>query len=214
MALFTKGELAKKEIVELKKLAKANAIDPAGLSKAELIELLLEIEDEPELEEDIEEELDDEDVELEDEELDEEEDEVAPPKKGAKKSSTPATAAKSKKDASAGDTLAAKQVATLLGTEAKTLRQFLRSDASTFEAVGSGGRYEFTEGDVAKIQKEFEAWRSAHAARGSKRGPNGKKAAVEAEELEEVEEIEELEELDDEIDEEELELEDEDEEEE
>lgn len=219
MGLYTKAVLAKKQLKELRELAGEHGIDIDGLDKAGIVNELLEVQEDDELDEELEDEVDleDEEEELEDEEdLDEEleEDEVeeAPAKKTTKK---PATKAATKKPAADGEeTLAAKQVATILGTEAKTLRQFLRSSASTFEAVGSGGRYEFTKGDVDNIKKEFDAWRSAHAARGSKRGPSagkGTKAAVNAEEIEEVEEIEELEEeLDLEIDEEELELEDED----
>lgn len=127
-------------------------------------------------------------------------DEVAP----KKKTRTP-KAAKAAADAEKSTTLAAKMVAFELGTEAKTLRQFFRSPASTVEAVGSGGRYEFEEADLPKIKKEFDAWRSAHAARGSKRSGRDTPPKHVAE-VEEVEDIEELEELDDEVDDEDLEL--------
>jgi hypothetical protein len=55
-----------------------------------------------------------------------------------------------------------KTVATLLGTQARVLRRWLRSDGSTFTAVGSGARYEFTERDVATIRTRFNAWQSAN----------------------------------------------------
>jgi hypothetical protein len=54
-----------------------------------------------------------------------------------------------------------KQVAELLGTDPRTLRQFLRSSASTFVAVGSGARYDFTERDVPTIKKKFSEWSGA-----------------------------------------------------
>lgn len=53
------------------------------------------------------------------------------------------------------------QVAQLLGTNARTLRVFLRSSHSTFQAVGSGARYDFTEREIPTLRKRFEAWQSA-----------------------------------------------------
>lgn len=209
MALYTKAELAKRTLAELKGLANQNDIElEKGWKKPDLIEALLEIE-EPELEEELEDELEDEEDDeldeevLEEEPLDEEDD--IEPEPAPKKS-------KAKKQAKDGDTLAAKQVATLLGTEAKTLRQFFRSPASTVEAVGSGGRYEFLESDIEQIKSEFDSWKAQHASRGAKRGQG--KSSKPAEEVEEVEEIEELDLEEDfgdeELDDEELELEDED----
>lgn len=52
----------------------------------------------------------------------------------------------------------AKQVATRIGTDAKTLRKFFRSPASPFEAVGQGGRYEFPEKMLPEIKVAFTAW--------------------------------------------------------
>jgi len=210
--LFTRQELTKKTVSDLKELAEENGIDIEELEdtkKPTLINALLEIEvdedeeelDEEEVEVEEEEELDDEE-EIEADEVDEVEEE-----KPAKKTKKPAV--------TEGTTLAAKQVATILGTEAKTLRQFFRSPASTIEPVGSGGRYEFNESDVPIIQKEFEAWKAGHASRGAKRGEGStrsrNKRGAKVAEVTEVEEIEELEieELED-PDEEELELEDED----
>lgn len=212
---YTKAVLNKKSVKDLQALA----IEDEGydeeavttMTKAELVADLAQIEvpeDEPdiELEDEVEEELDEE--ELEADEIEE------APKPAAKKSR-----AKAAKNEGEGGTIAAKQVATLLGTEAKTLRQFFRSDASTIEPVGSGGRYEFNEEDVPKIKAEFEAWKAGHGSRGAKRGAGeggtksrskrGPKVA-EVTEVEEVEELE-IEELEDaELDDEELELEDED----
>ena len=218
MALYTKKELTALTLAELKELAKEHEVElEKGWKKADLVEALHEL-PEPEVgdeeDEELDEELDEEDEEeLEPELPEEEEDEVEEEKPKTKKSK-----AKSKND-KGEDTIAAKQVATILSTnlnipvDAKTLRQFFRSPASTIEAVGSGGRYEFLETDVPKIQKEFEAWKAGHASRGSKRG-SGKKSSNQV--IEEVEEVEEIEELDlteedlDDLDEDDLELEEED----
>lgn len=232
MALYTKAELAKQTVAELRTLAEDHGLEfddkptkvqsIAALMKLTEEDALVEDEADDEVEE-LDDEVDDEEVddeeandelpaeddeELDDEELDEEEiDEVVvePKKRTAKAAATKPAKAKAS-TAGEGDTLAAKQVATMLNTEAKTLRQFLRSPASTFEPVGSGGRYEFTEGDVPQIKQEFDAWRAAHAARGSKRTTG--KSSTPSKPIEEVEEVEEIEELDDELDDEDLELDD------
>lgn len=52
------------------------------------------------------------------------------------------------------------EVAELLGTTPRVLRQFLRSPVSTFVAVGSGARYEFNDRDVPTIKKRFADWNS------------------------------------------------------
>ncbi len=216
---YVRNQLVKKTLAELRTIW----TDDEGLDisdfdddhkKADLINALLEIEapEDEELEDEIdledeEEELADEEEDLPDEddlELPEEDDieEEAPAEKPAKKT-------RAKKPAAAEGTLAAKQVATLLNTEAKTLRQFFRSPASTIEAVGSGGRYEFNEADLPTITKEFEAWKAGHASRAAKRAEGGSsRKSRKAEAPIEVEEIEELE-IED-LEEEELELEDED----
>lgn len=175
--------------------------------KADYINALLEVEidddEEDDEDDDVEEdEVDDEedDEEDDDEESDEEEDEIEP-EPAPKKTRT----AKKKTDDKGENTLAAKQVATLLEVDAKTLRQFFRSTASTIQPVGSGGRYEFAEADVPKIREEFAAWKAGHASRGAKRTGEGKSTRkrggknkpVEAvDEVEEVEELE-IEELED-----------------
>jgi hypothetical protein len=51
-----------------------------------------------------------------------------------------------------------KEVADAIGTSARTLRQFLRSPSSTFVAVGSGARYEFTEDELPTLRKRFAEW--------------------------------------------------------
>lgn len=54
-----------------------------------------------------------------------------------------------------------KDIAALIGTTPRTLRQFLRSPMSTFVAVGSGARYDFTEKDVPTLKRRFTEWQGA-----------------------------------------------------
>jgi hypothetical protein len=54
--------------------------------------------------------------------------------------------------------LSTREVAERLGVEPRRLRQFLRSDQSTFRAVGSASRYEFTEAEVETVARRFEMW--------------------------------------------------------
>lgn len=72
------------------------------------------------------------------------------------------------------DTYTAKQVASRCGTDAKTMRKFFRSAASTVEPVGQGGRYEFAAKDLPKIKKEFDAWKKKSAARSTQPKPAAK----------------------------------------
>ena len=67
------------------------------------------------------------------------------------------------------DEYSAKQVATRIGTDAKTLRKFFRSAASTVEPVGFGGRYNFAAEDLPKIREEFAQW-------SSKKNPRGRRS--------------------------------------
>lgn len=231
MAKYSRSTLTKKTLADLRKIwTEDEARDITDFDddhkKSDIIDALLEIEEEEdELEDELDDELEDEVDDTEDEveaevEIDDEEDDLELPEedeeddieeapveeKPAKKSRSKA---KKSDDGDGSGTLAAKQVATLLGTEAKTLRQFFRSPASTVEAVGSGGRYEFNESDLPKITKEFNAWKSGHASRGNKRAEGGStKKSRKAEAPTEIEEIEELE-IED-LEDEELELEDED----
>ena len=122
------------------------------------------------------------------------------------------------------DTYTAKQVATRIGTDAKTLRKFFRSPASTIEPCGQGGRYEFDAADLPKIKAEFEKWNSTKGTRtpkaadgekaprkprGSRQAPSSAVVIEEDEEILELDDDEELEpsedelnEIDDEIDDE------------
>jgi hypothetical protein len=51
-----------------------------------------------------------------------------------------------------------REVAEHLGTTPRVFRQFLRSPISTYVAVGSGARYDFTERDLPTIKKRFAEW--------------------------------------------------------
>lgn len=55
-------------------------------------------------------------------------------------------------------TFGAKQIASRIGTDPKTLRKFLRSAASPYESVGQGGRYEFPVADLKEIDAAFHKW--------------------------------------------------------
>lgn len=61
-------------------------------------------------------------------------------------------------------TLDTAKVASELGTDARTLRKFLRSDASPLEAVGQGARYAITDADLPELKEKFDAWRSGKRA--------------------------------------------------
>src|ERR1041384_6884559 len=65
------------------------------------------------------------------------------------------------------------EVAARIGTTPRQLRAFLRSNYSTFQAVGSGARYDFTDSELPTIEKRFNAWRSAGRPR-----PEAKPAAT------------------------------------
>jgi hypothetical protein len=59
--------------------------------------------------------------------------------------------------------LSTAQVAEKLGTDARTLRKFLRSDACKVESVGKGARYELDTKSVPTLRKQFAAWSTAQA---------------------------------------------------
>ncbi|MGW4632513.1 hypothetical protein [Nocardia sp. NPDC004415] len=58
--------------------------------------------------------------------------------------------------------LSAKDVAEKLGTDAKTLRVFLRS--ASIPKDEATNRYAFTTKDVPKLKKQFNEWRDARSA--------------------------------------------------
>lgn len=232
---YAKEDLTGLKLAELKTIAGDLEIDIKGFKKIDIIEAILiadtdaddEIEDdELDDEEDEADEVDDEEEADDDEELDDEADdeiddevddeEEEPEPAPAPKKSKP----KAKPKATEGEeTLAAKQVAALLDTDPKTLRQFLRSSASTHEAVGSGGRYEFVESDIDKIRTEFTAWSEGKAKRGRPAAGEGKSTsrkkkekaipeeeiAAEIEELDDLDDLDDLEDLEDELDDDEIE---------
>ncbi|WP_373234995.1 hypothetical protein [Mycobacterium marinum] len=54
-------------------------------------------------------------------------------------------------------TLSTKEVADKVGTDAKTLRVFLR-ESDDYQVVGSGARYTFTAKDVPTLKGRFAKW--------------------------------------------------------
>lgn len=65
------------------------------------------------------------------------------------------------------DTLNTGQMAEELGTDSRTFRKFLRSDASPYEPVGQGARYVFDHDDVGEVKTRFADWSTG------RRGPKG-----------------------------------------
>jgi hypothetical protein len=188
-------------VAQLKKLADLNynPEDTKGLRKAQLVELLDKHYNPPvddEVDDELDDEVDDTDDELDDEEDDITLEQVAQAVEKAQGTTTPPEPT--------GDTLTAKQVATRLGTDAKTLRKFFRTGASRFKAVGQGGRYEFAKDDLPAIKAAFEAYNSGKTPR-AKRDPADKAkptgrmatAAAELEDDEEIDDEPELEDLED-----------------
>lgn len=73
------------------------------------------------------------------------------------------------------------EVAEALGTTPRTLRQFLRSPASTFVAVGSGARYDFTKADLPTLKKKFAEWNGSGKPKAKTTRPKTPKPRVSAE---------------------------------
>jgi hypothetical protein len=69
------------------------------------------------------------------------------------------------------ETFSAKQVANRIGTDPKTLRKFLRSPSSPYEAVGQGKRYEFPKEDLGAIKEAFTNWQAKNKARTQTKPP-------------------------------------------
>lgn len=209
---YTAAELRKKVKAELEELIEEEGLElEDGAGVGDMRAALLEVE-EPEDDEldddevaDTDEEVDDEaSDELDDDEEDDIELDEEPAKKPAKK--TPAKKTKyteGGRDGEGNKLLGAKEVATHIGTDAKTLRQFFRSGKSSFTAVGAGGRYEFSEADLPKIKAEFEGWKANKPGRGRAAGSGsatkkrGKSQPKAEEVIDEVEEVEDLDDLDD-----------------
>lgn len=95
--------------------------------------------------------------------------------------------------------LSAKEAATELGTDARTLRKFLRKRSGL---VGQGQRWLIDRKDLPTLKKEFDAW--AQGAAAAKTASKGKAKAApppddeiyDTEELEEFEDFTELEDPD------------------
>src|SRR5438128_1248842 len=73
------------------------------------------------------------------------------------------------------ETIATKAAAEACDTTPRTLRIFLRA-SKDYEAVGSGGRYAFTEDDLPDLKTRFAAWLAEREAAQAAR----EKAAAEA----------------------------------
>lgn len=141
-----------------------------------------------------------------DDELEDDTDEVIAQVKALKPKSK---AEKSTPPEPSGETYTAKQVATRLGTDSKTLRKFFRSSASTIEPVGQGGRYEFAKEDIGQIGEEFKKWNSGKTPRTSsdgtkkdKDGPKKRASRMDTPPAEPLDDADEELDLDDEIDDE------------
>jgi hypothetical protein len=66
------------------------------------------------------------------------------------------------------------KVASEIGTDARTLRKFLRSSVSPLQSVGQGARYTFTSADIPELKEKFESWRGGR--RGSSSTPSTPKS--------------------------------------
>lgn len=74
-----------------------------------------------------------------------------------------------------------KQAASVLSTEPKTLRRFLRAD-SHYANAGAGGRYVFSDDDMPEMRKRFENWLGEKASKPSTpRAPRVKEPADDTE---------------------------------
>ena len=100
-----------------------------------------------------------------------------------------------------GDMLTAKAAASKLGTDARTLRKFLRKK---FGVIGQGQRWEVDNADIDALKIEFAAWTKGGADKAAKaeKAPKAKapKAAPELDEEDaldaELEAFDEIEDLD------------------
>jgi hypothetical protein len=82
------------------------------------------------------------------------------------------------------------EVADKLGTTPRVLRQFLRSDHSTYVAVGSGARYDFNDKDLPTLLKRFGEWQGAGKPKpeGAKKTKVPAKAKVTTQRIKDMEE--------------------------
>lgn len=54
--------------------------------------------------------------------------------------------------------ISVKELAVEAGTDPRTMRKFLRSEASGIEPVGKGSRYSFEKRQIAGLKKKFSKW--------------------------------------------------------
>lgn len=105
--------------------------------------------------------------------------------------------------------LSAKEAAAQIGTDARTLRKFIRSEKANLpiDPCGQGNRYEFTSAEVKALKKQFIAWSGgttkteAPAPPAAKKGKKSKaKAEVPDMTHEDPDEVEEIDLTDDDLD--------------
>jgi hypothetical protein len=72
------------------------------------------------------------------------------------------------------------QVADALSTTPRTLRKFLRSDASGIEGVGKGSRYSITATQVRSLRSKFAKWDEARTATEADEAPEADNSPDEA----------------------------------
>lgn len=80
-------------------------------------------------------------------------------------------------------------VANELGTDAKTLRRFIRQDP-TYRNAGAGGRYTFEASDMATLRKRFAAWQDGIAKKAATKATARPRATTQADRDREVWEAE------------------------
>ena len=74
------------------------------------------------------------------------------------------------------EVLSAKEVARMIGTDARTFRKFMRSVTDPDDQPGQGGRYAIDPDEVPAIQKAFDKW--SKPSTNDKKGKKGKKTKV------------------------------------
>lgn len=75
------------------------------------------------------------------------------------------------------------ELAAEFGTDSRTLRKFLRSDASGIESVGKGARYSLpsSKREIASLAKRYAKWDEARTAAKSDNTPEVTEAPTEVE---------------------------------
>lgn len=88
--------------------------------------------------------------------------------------------------------LSAKEVAQELGTDARTVRKFLRK---TYGTIGQGNRWSIQRKEVAKLKKAFDEWAKPVESKGSAVVPD--RVVDLSEEIDDLVELEDIDELED-----------------